>query len=107
MLGSYTGIQIAWTMARGYPGAFGRHVDALYVWLPLSLLFLRRSSTGAARCACATSTSLALSFFSVSLAFFNHGDIDASVPLTYPPLVYLLVRLLWLARPGARRRRCG
>ncbi len=27
-------------MARGYPGAFGRRVNALYVWLPLCLLFL-------------------------------------------------------------------
>ena len=27
-------------MARGYPGAFGRHVNSLYVWLPLCLLFL-------------------------------------------------------------------
>ena len=36
----WTGFQIAWTMARGYPGAFGRHVNSLYVWLPLCLLFL-------------------------------------------------------------------
>ena len=27
-------------MARGYPGAFGRHVNALYIWLPLCALFL-------------------------------------------------------------------
>ena len=40
----------------------------------------------------------ALSFFSLSLAFFNHGEISASVPLTYPPLVYLLARMLWLVR---------
>src|ERR1035441_9378393 len=39
-LGQYTGIQVAWTMARGYPGAFGRHLDALYIWLPLCLFFL-------------------------------------------------------------------
>jgi hypothetical protein len=35
----WTGFQVAWTMARGYPGAFGRHVNALYVWLPMCLLF--------------------------------------------------------------------
>ena len=34
------GFQVAWTMARGYPGAFGEHVNALYVWLPLCVLFL-------------------------------------------------------------------
>src|ERR1019366_5834971 len=27
----WTGFQVAWTMARGYPGAFGRHVNALYI----------------------------------------------------------------------------
>ena len=40
VLGAYAGFKIAWTMARGTPGAFGGAVDALYVWLPLSLLFV-------------------------------------------------------------------
>ena len=44
----------------------------------------------------------ALSFFSLSLAFFNHGEISTSVPLTYPPLVYLLARMLWLVRHPPR-----
>ena len=33
-------LPITWTMARGYKGAFGHHVDALYVWLPLCALFV-------------------------------------------------------------------
>ncbi len=40
VLEQWTGFQVAWTMARGYPGAFGRHVNALYIWLPLCVLFL-------------------------------------------------------------------
>ena len=40
VLEQWTGFQVAWTMARGYPGAFGRHVNALYMWLPLCVLFL-------------------------------------------------------------------
>jgi hypothetical protein len=44
----------------------------------------------------------ALSFFSVSLAFFNHANIGMSVPLNYPPLIYLLCRMLWMARRGTR-----
>jgi hypothetical protein len=36
----WTGFQVPWTMARGYPGAFGRRVNALYVWLPMCLLFM-------------------------------------------------------------------
>ena len=45
-------------MARGYPGAFGRRVNALYVWLPLCLLFLAPffcpGATAAARCCTST-----------------------------------------------------
>ncbi|MEA2141501.1 MAG: hypothetical protein QOC91_1600, partial [Solirubrobacteraceae bacterium] len=40
VLEQWTGFQVAWTMARGYPGAFGRHVNALYIWLPMCVLFL-------------------------------------------------------------------
>jgi hypothetical protein len=36
--------------------------------------------------------------------FFNRGEIDVSVPLVYPVLVYLLARMLWL---GFRRREGG
>ena len=37
---AWTGFQVAWTMARGYPGAFGRRVNALVMWVPLCLLFV-------------------------------------------------------------------
>ena len=40
MLEQWSGDQVAWTMARGYPGAFGRKLNAPYVWIPLCLLFL-------------------------------------------------------------------
>ncbi len=40
VLEAWTGFQVAWTMARGYPGAFGRQSNAWYVWLPLCLLFV-------------------------------------------------------------------
>ncbi|MGH2849590.1 MAG: glycosyltransferase 87 family protein, partial [Solirubrobacteraceae bacterium] len=102
VIGQYTGIQIAWTMARGYPGAFGRHLDALYIWLPLSLLFVAPFFDWRRPLRMVNLDLAALSFFSVSWAFFNHGDIYQSVPLAYPPLAYLLLRLLWLARAGAR-----
>src|SRR5437763_1358424 len=101
-LEAWTGFQVAWTMARGYPGAFGRHVNALYVWLPLCVLFLLPFINPRRPFALLHLDLLVLLSFSVSLAFFNHGRIYASVPLAYPPLVYLLVRMLVLAR--ARRR---
>jgi hypothetical protein len=106
---AWTGFQVAWTMARGYAGAFGRRVNALYVWIPLCVLFMapfipwrgwrRRRSWSLLHVDLAV-----LLAFSVSLAFFNHGDIGLSVPLTYPCLLYLLVRMLALAGGRGRPR---
>ena len=104
VLEQWTGFQVAWTMARGYPGAFGRHVNALYVWLPLCVLFILPFFNFRRPFSMLHLDLLVLLSFSVSLAFFNHAHIFASVPLVYPPLVYLLARMLTLARPfGARR----
>ena len=99
----WTGFQVAWTMARGYPGAFGRHAGALYVWLPLCLLFLLPFINFRRPFSMLNLDLLMLLSFSVSLAFFNHAHIYQSVPLAYPPLLYLLARMLALLR----RRRAG
>jgi hypothetical protein len=101
VLEQWTGFQVAWTMARGYPGAFGRHVNALYVWLPLCVLFVLPFFNFRRPFSLLHLDLLVLLSFSVSLAFFNHAHIYASVPLAYPPLVYLIARMLALAR--ARR----
>ena len=98
VLEQWTGFQVAWSMARGYPGAFGRHVNALYIWLPLCLLFLLPFIDPRRPFSLLHLDLLVLLSFSVSLAFFNHANIYASVPLTYPPLIYLLGRMLWLLR---------
>src|SRR6202041_3464320 len=42
--------------------------------------------------------------FSVSIAFFNHANLGMSVPLVYPFLLYLLVRMLLLAAGRGRPR---
>jgi len=106
VLEQWTGFQVAWSMARGYPGAFGRHVNALYIWLPLCLLFLLPFIDPRRPFSLLHLDLLVLLSWSVSLAFFNHAHIYASVPLTYPPLIYLLGRMLWLLRrprPGRAR----
>jgi hypothetical protein len=100
VLEQWTGFQVAWTMARGYPGAFGRHVNALFIWLPLCVLFILPFFDFRRPFSLLHLDLLVLLSFSVSLAFFNHGRIYASVPLAYPPLLYLLARMLLLARPG-------
>ncbi len=98
VLEQWTGFQVAWTMARGYKGAFGRHVNALYIWLPLCVLFLLPFVDFRRPWRWLHLDLLVLLSFSVSLAFFNHGAIYQSVPLAYPPLLYLLLRMLALLR---------
>jgi hypothetical protein len=98
---AWTGHQVAWTMARGYPGAFGRKVNSPWVWIPLTVLFLLPFARRPLR---VLHLDLAvLCAFGVSVAFFNDAQIDVSVPLAYPLLAYLLARLLWigLRRPAA------
>jgi len=102
----WTGFQVPWTMARGYPGAFGRHVNALYIWLPLCFLFFVPFFDFRRPFSLLHLDLLVLLSFSVSLAFFNNAHIYASVPLAYPPLLYLLARMLALLRrerPGRAR----
>jgi hypothetical protein len=105
VLEQWTGFQVAWTMARGYPGAFGRHVTALYVWVPLCVLFVLPFINLRRPFSLLHLDLLVLLSFSVSLAFFSHGRIYASVPLTYGPLLYLLARMLALSRTRAGARR--
>ena len=93
--------QVRWSMARGYDGAFGRDVAALWLWVPLLVLFVA-PFVDRRRPARLLHLDLAvLCAFSVSLAFFNGAAIDVSVPLVYPLLAYLLARMLWI---GLRRR---
>jgi hypothetical protein len=105
VLEQWTGFQVAWTMARGYPGAFGRHVNALYIWLPMCVLFMFPFFDFRRPLRLLHLDLLVLLSFSASLAFFNHGRIYQSVPLAYPPLLYLLARMLALSRTGRRTRR--
>jgi len=93
---AWTGFQVAWTMARGYHGAFGRIVNAWYIWLPVCLMFVLPFIPWRRRPSLLHLDLSMFLFFSVSLAFFNHADIGMSTPLFYVPLIYLLVRLLAL-----------
>lgn len=104
---AWTGPQVAWKMARGYSGAFGgKKINSPWVWLAFCAAFLlgladRRILS------LRNLDLLALLSFSVSLWFFNRGNVFASMPLVYPGLAYLLLRMLWTAardRPPAARR---
>ena len=101
---AWTGHQVAWTMARGYPGAFGRKVNAPWVWIPLSVLFVAPFVDRRRPLRWLHLDLLVLVAFGVSLAFFNDARIGVSVPLAYPLLAYVLARMLWLGlrRPAGR-----
>jgi hypothetical protein len=101
---AWTGFQVAWTMARGYKGAFGRVVNSWWLWLPLCLAFVAPFIPWRRRPTLFHLDLLMLLSWSVSLAFFNHADLGMSVPLTYPALLYFLARLLMLAFGRGRAR---
>src|SRR5207248_3748715 len=42
--------------------------------------------------------------FTVSLLFFDRGDVFWSTPLQYPPLIYLAARMVWIAASRRPRR---
>jgi hypothetical protein len=94
---AWTGFQVAWTMARGYAGAFGRRVNSWFIWIPLCILFVAPFLPWRRRPTLWHLDLLVLVSLSVSLAFFNHARIGLSVPLVYPPLIYLMLRLFFLA----------
>ena len=99
----WSGHQVAWRMARGYPGAFGRKLNAPYVWIPLCLLFLIPFVDFRRPLRLLHLDMLVLLGFGASHLFFNRGEIGVSVPLVYPVLLYLLVRALWAGfRPRER-----
>jgi hypothetical protein len=100
---SWTGDQVAWKMARGYEGAFGHKLNAPYVFLPLCALFLVGLVDWRRPWRVAHLDLLVLLGFGVSHYFFNRAEIGVSVPLQYPPLLYLLGRCLWIGLRGRGR----
>jgi hypothetical protein len=104
---AWTGPQVAWKMARGGKGAFGgRQINSVPIWLGLCLIFLLGLADLRRPLSLRNLDLLVLLSFSVSLWFFNEGDIFMSVPLAYPPMVYLLARMVWAAwrgGPGSSR----
>ncbi|MCU0308750.1 MAG: DUF2029 domain-containing protein [Thermoleophilia bacterium] len=103
-----TGPQVAWMMARGYEGAFGRAVNRWRIWIPLSAVFLLAliPLTRPRRLVSWRTLDLvALLSFTASWAWFNEGEVFTSVPLQYPPMAYLGLRMVWIVVSRARRAR--
>lgn len=101
VLEAWTGPQVAWKMARGYKGAFGGlKINDPWIWGAFCLVFLVGLADFRRPFSLRNIDLLVLLSFSVSLWFFNRGDIFTSVPLVYPPLLYLIGRGLWVGLTG-------
>jgi hypothetical protein len=98
---AWTGPQVAWGMARGTPGAFGgRKINSYSVWLTFCAVFLIGLADWRRPLSLRNLDLVAMLAFSVSLWFFNRGNVFASAPLAYPPMAYLLARGLWIGITG-------
>jgi hypothetical protein len=98
---AWTGPQVAWKMARGGAGAFGgRQINSLPIWLGFCVIFLLGLADLRRPLSLRNLDLLVLLSFSVSLWFFNQGHIFTSVPLAYPPMIYLLGRMVWASWRG-------
>jgi hypothetical protein len=94
---AWTGPQVAWKMARGGPGAFGgAKINSYPVWLGFCALFLLGLVDWRRPLSVRNLDLLVLLSFSVSLWFFNRGDIFTAMPLAYPALLWLLARCTWI-----------
>ncbi len=100
---AWTGPQVAWKMARGYDGAFGRKINDPFVWLGFCAFFLVGLADLRRPLSVRNADLLALLSFGLSLLFFNKGQVFTAMPLVYPPLLYLLGRLVWVTLRGRGR----
>jgi hypothetical protein len=102
---AWTGPQVAWKMARGTSGAFGgRQINSLPIWLGLCVIFLVGLADWRKPLTMRNLDLAVLLSFSISLWFFNRGDIFTAVPLAYPPMAYLLARMVWSVWRGGPER---
>ena len=98
---TWTGPQVAWSMARGRVGSFGgKTLNAWWVWIPLSAVFFLGLVDRRRIRSWHTLDLLALVSFGISLWFFNRGEVFRSAALGAIPLAYLVVRTSWIGFRG-------
>jgi len=99
----WTGPQVAWQLARGQPSAYGRKANAAYVLWPLCALFLAGLIDWRRPISMRTLDLAVVLSFVASLWEFNKGDVFLSTPLIYPPMIYLVARMVWIGWRRAPR----
>ena len=93
----WQGVQVGATYTRGH---YGGIFDNPWVLIPFCLLFLLPFGDWRRPFRLLHLDALVLLSFGVSYALFDHGHFSTGVWLVYPPLIYLLVRMLAI---GLRR----
>jgi hypothetical protein len=89
---TYTGWHASAFQSRGHLAGMA---DSWWIWAPLCLLFLAPFFDRRRPFRLLHLDLLMLLAFGISHLFINQGRILVSVPLVYPVLGYLLVRMLW------------
>jgi hypothetical protein len=97
---AWVGPQVAWKMARGYDGAFGRAINDAWIWLSFCAVFLLGLADFRRPLSVRNLDLAVLLSFSFSLYYFNQGRVFTAMPLVYPPLLYLLGRMIWIGARG-------
>jgi hypothetical protein len=102
VLEAWTGPQVAWKMARGYPGAFGgTTINDPWIWGAFCAIFLLGLAELRRPLSLRNLDLLFLLSPTASLWFFNHGDVFTAVPLFYPLLVWVVLRCTWIGAGGS------
>jgi glycosyl transferase family 87 len=94
----WTGPYIEWPIARGTKSAFRDQLNIAVILL--SVLFVLPFLDPRRPFRMLHLDVLAIASFTIPLVLFNNGHLYASVPLQYPPLLYVLGRLLWVGTRG-------
>jgi hypothetical protein len=97
---AWTGPQVPWRMARGYKGAFGRSINDAWVWLSFCAIFLLGLADFRRPLSVRNLDLVVLLSFGLSLYYFNQGRVFSAMPLAYPPMLYLLGRMVWIGARG-------
>ena len=101
VLDAWTGPQVAWKMARGYRGAFGgTTINDPWVWGAFCVVFLLGLADLRRPLSLRNLDLLFLLSPTVSLWFFNRGDVFTAVPLFYPLLAWVVLRCTWIGARG-------
>jgi hypothetical protein len=92
--------QVEVKLARGYDGAVATVVNSPWIWIPLCILFVAPFFDPRRPLRLVHLDLLAIVALSISLLFFNRGELTPSVLLVYPVIAYLFARMLWAGLRG-------